>query len=75
MLRPLPKHTQFRWPTAHFTDPVEFAIAKDKVLLLAQSEKLSLEVKQVELCDPIKNIVALQTAIFFPLDGFKAKPK
>ena len=70
MLRLLPKHTHIRWPTAQFTDPVEFAVAEDKVLLLAQSEKLSIEVKQIELCGPRKKkIVALQAAIFFPLDG------
>ena len=44
MLRLLLKHKHFRGPT----DPFELAIEKDKLLFLAQSELLPVEIKQLK---------------------------
>ena len=48
MLRFLPRHKHFHGPTAQITDPPELAIAKDKLLLSAQSEWFPADVKQLQ---------------------------
>ena len=48
MLRLLPKHKHFLGPTRQITDPAELAIAKDKLLFLAQFELFRGEFKQLQ---------------------------
>ena len=58
MLRLLPKHKHFLRPTAEITDAVELAIAKDKSLLLVQSELLPVEFNQLQSGIPLYEIDA-----------------
>ena len=54
MLSLFPKLKHFRGPIAQLTDSAELAIAKDKLLLLAQSELFSVEFKQLQSRIPVK---------------------
>ena len=55
MLSLSPKLKHFRVPIAQLTDSAELAIAKDKLLLLAQSELFSVEFKQLQSGIPVKS--------------------
>ena len=67
MLRLLPKHKDFCGPTAQITDPAELAIAKDKLLLLAQSDLFSVAFKQLQSGKTLKRCCRI--AGFSPFIG------
>ena len=54
MLSLLPKHKHFSGPTAQIINSAVLAIAKDKLLLLANSETFPVEFKQLQSGIPVK---------------------
>ena len=55
----LAEHKHFRGPLAQITDPIELAIGKDKLLLLAQPKSIPLEFTQLQSGIPVKKPIRI----------------